>query len=79
MNARYVHFVTCSCGQTRENGRRCLQCGEWTIYPCRLERTVRVIEGSAHKCDSRCTNAVGPNCECSCNGKNHGSAAGIAI
>lgn len=25
------------------------------------------------KCDARCTNAKGPNCDCSCGGKNHGS------
>lgn len=24
-------------------------------------------------CGARCTNAVGPNCDCSCAGKNHGS------
>lgn len=23
-------------------------------------------------CDARCTNATGPNCDCSCGGKNHG-------
>lgn len=23
-------------------------------------------------CDARCTNAIGPNCECSCGGTNHG-------
>ena len=26
------------------------------------------------KCDARCTNARGHNCECSCGGLNHGSA-----
>lgn len=25
-----------------------------------------------HFCDSRCTFATGPDCECSCGGKNHG-------
>jgi hypothetical protein len=28
---------------------------------------------SLHKCDARCTNAKGHNCECSCGGKNHGA------
>lgn len=36
----------------------------------------RVIEykknPSLHKCDSRCMNAKGHSCECSCGGKNHG-------
>lgn len=33
------------------------------------------INGSyseTHICDSRCMNAIGPNCECSCGGANHG-------
>jgi hypothetical protein len=25
-----------------------------------------------HRCDARCLNAMGPNCECSCGGENHG-------
>lgn len=25
-----------------------------------------------HRCDPRCENAVGPSCDCSCGGKNHG-------
>jgi hypothetical protein len=28
---------------------------------------------SLHKCDARCMNATGGNCECSCGGKNHGA------
>lgn len=27
---------------------------------------------SLHKCDARCMNATGHNCECSCGGANHG-------
>ena len=27
---------------------------------------------SLHKCDGRCINAKGHNCECSCGGANHG-------
>jgi hypothetical protein len=30
----------------------------------------RYVEG--HVCDSRCMNAIGPNCDCSCGGANHG-------
>lgn len=29
--------------------------------------------GSKHVCDSRCLNAKGGNCECSCGGANHGA------
>ena len=28
---------------------------------------------STKKCDARCLNAVGPDCECSCVGANHGA------
>jgi hypothetical protein len=31
---------------------------------------------SLHKCDARCLNATGHNCECSCGGKNHGAGNG---
>lgn len=27
---------------------------------------------SLHKCDARCVNATGSNCECECGGVNHG-------
>lgn len=29
---------------------------------------------SNHRCDARCVNSKGPNCECSCGGENHGKA-----
>lgn len=31
------------------------------------------------KCDARCTNARGPNCECSCGGANHGSNKVVTV
>ena len=34
---------------------------------------------TSHKCDPRCVNAIGPLCECSCGGKNHGGAYDVAI
>lgn len=33
----------------------------------------RPSNASNHKCDGRCLNARGKNCECSCKGKNHGA------
>ena len=30
-------------------------------------------------CDRRCTNATGPNCECSCGGVNHGSGRLVRV
>lgn len=34
---------------------------------------------SLHKCDARCLNATGHNCECSCGGKNHGAGNNMAV
>ena len=31
------------------------------------------LRPSLHKCDARCTNAKGFNCECSCGGQYHGT------
>lgn len=44
-------------------------CGAWV--------TVRKVHEkigakSAHKCGAKCTNAVGPACDCTCKGANHG-------
>jgi hypothetical protein len=48
----------------------------------RILPVMRVIEYSArpslHFCDARCMSARGPNCECSCGGKNHGAGFTIA-
>lgn len=40
---------------------------------------MKIVEGSyseAHNCGPRCRNAVGPSCECSCAGENHGAGHG---
>lgn len=43
----------------------------------------RVIQykrnASRHACDSRCQNARGRNCECACNGANHGRGAATPL
>lgn len=33
---------------------------------------VKAVKGE-HKCGARCTNAKGGDCDCQCNGKNHGT------
>jgi len=39
-----------------------------------VERAIqRKRNPSMHKCDARCLNATGFQCECSCGGKNHGA------
>ena len=35
--------------------------------------TIRGQFSAAHRCDSRCIYAKGPDCECSCGGANHGA------
>lgn len=32
-----------------------------------------------HKCDSRCLNAKGPECTCSCGGANHGAGHAVTV
>jgi len=51
--------------------------GNLQIY-CREHRTwiqwkrIKATISESHICDARCMSAIGPNCECSCGGKNHG-------
>ena len=41
------------------------------LYP--VQRKINYSKHpSLHKCDGRCVNARGGNCECSCGGVNHG-------
>jgi hypothetical protein len=49
------------------------RCPDHGVY--RLQ-AVRGKLAPEHKCDARCMNATGHNCECSCGGANHGLAHG---
>jgi hypothetical protein len=54
----------------------CLLGQEHTPHPKIYPATRKVfykIDGSKHKCDARCLNAKGHNCECACGGSNHGA------
>ncbi len=51
----------CACG-----GKTCQYLGK--VLQNRIVTTFQ-----ASVCDHRCTNAPGPNCDCQCGGKNHGS------
>ena len=35
----------------------------------------RKANPSNHKCGARCRSATGPNCECACGGRDHGTTA----
>src|SRR3972149_350811 len=52
---------------------RCGACGGRVECMGRVERSRLVSTVSDSPCDGRCTGANGPNCDCRCRGKNHGS------
>lgn len=60
----------------------CLAHHEGLIYPCPCgggNVKLLPVQGkfvAEKKCDGRCMGATGPNCDCSCGGKNHGCAHG---
>src|SRR5688572_14840449 len=45
----------------------------------RVKDTRLVMDAKVCACDGRCTHAKGPNCDCSCGGKNHGTGALVSI
>ena len=48
--------------------------GPHAFFP--VTRTINYKDRpSLHKCDARCLNAKGHNCECSCGGVNHGAGS----
>lgn len=54
-------------------GRPTLEDGTLGEYvPATRMIDYKIIRPSLHKCDARCLNATGHNCECQCGGKNHG-------
>jgi len=50
----------------RDHDSRCPQCNKFADF-----NDVKAVKGE-HKCGARCTNAKGGDCDCQCNGKNHG-------
>ena len=48
----------------------CPHCGRAMSYG-----SLKATLNPDHKCDARCTGARGPQCDCSCGGRNHGVAA----
>ena len=52
----------------------CPLCGEKTLrYMGRVQQTNIVKSGVKAACDLRCTNAIGPKCDCICQNVNHGT------
>ena len=54
--------------------QKCPLCGELALrYMGRVEQTNLVKTHVRSACDLRCTNAIGPKCDCPCCNKNHGT------
>jgi hypothetical protein len=60
--------AVCACGGTFQ------EMGETTAYG-----TLRQEVGHVTPCDSRCTGALGPNCDCPCGGENHGKGITVPV
>lgn len=87
MNSVDRHYYRCQscCHVAAIEGRlggevRCLCDGRLELLG-RVARARRglVLDAERCACDSRCTNAPGPRCECSCGGVNHGTGRVVPI
>lgn len=54
------------------HGATCEQCGDTMTLMGRVQGDRYILTGEACACDDRCLGALGPQCVCSCGGKNHG-------
>jgi hypothetical protein len=65
---------TCRRGHSVQAGHDAYRMG-WITCPCGAQVIAKVLHVSIKetKCGLRCTSALGPNCDCSCGGKRHGS------
>lgn len=81
-----TYIVKCKCQVARVEGEAATHLlgsihsfnfNYWRCVGCSRSYKIDRLKArlSAHKCDARCTNAKGHNCECSCGGKNHASQA----
>lgn len=73
--ARSLRFVNAiGLPQSSPPHRKCPHCDKDGFTTFMLSG--KLINGrfsAKRKCDARCLNAKGPNCECQCGGANHGS------
>lgn len=54
-------------------------CGGPIHYMGKVHETFYHREGEKAPCDKRCTNASGPQCNCRCNCKNHGTGKLVTV
>lgn len=66
-----------------ENGteykERCICDGKLELMGRVGRKPGLVFDSERCACDSRCTNATGPSCDCSCKGENHGTHRVVPI
>lgn len=58
---------------------RCLCDGNLELMGRVSRKPGLVLDSERCACDSRCTNAPGPSCECRCGGENHGTGRVVPI
>jgi hypothetical protein len=63
----YAHYATCDA------------CGGQCDYMGQVEGNHLVRTALECPCDGRCTGALGPSCDCSCGGENHGSGLLVEV
>lgn len=81
-NSKMVYFVDCKeCGRQNVSSRAatvCPICGT-KGFPVKFvedkHKESTFNSKPRHECGPKCTSATGPNCECKCEGLNHGRAA----
>lgn len=54
-------------------------CGGSLHYMGKVQQSRLVMTSIRCACDGRCTNAIGPSCDCSCGGVNHGSQKLVTV
>jgi hypothetical protein len=78
LEAQVIENLTRAPFRIDESGKRVFASDsyEWTCPKCNSQCvTGNTVQGfiSEHKCGAKCLSAIGPNCECSCGGTNHGT------
>src|ERR1700733_4615367 len=78
-------MITSNCGYNANLKAVCDACGgrmEYmgeTIRRSVSQQSLQKLVGYKCACDGKCTNALGPSCDCVCSGENHGTGRVVAV
>jgi len=61
------------------NSALCGVCGSTVLYLGKVQGDKLLQTVDKCPCDGRCTGAKGPNCDCQCNGDNHGTGRLVSV